>query len=1184
MYDHSTAGPTTGLRATTAWMAVLLLVAGMLAGAFGGGSVARADSAPTNPANPATPATVTADALPTVQINGVAWSQVVVGNTVYVAGSFTRARPAGVPAGQQETVRNNILAYDIRTGQLITSFAPSLNGQALAIAASPDGSRIYVGGDFTQVNGQTRNRIAALTPDGTLVSGWAPSVSGRVRAIAATNTTVYFGGALSAVGGVSRTRLAAVSATNGALQSWAPVPGVGSTAGNEDGNRGTSNEVLAMVITSNPSQVVVGGRFDSMNGVRATGVAAIDPSSGANRTFAINQQLTNQGVNSAVWSLSTDGSTVYGTAYDYYGPGNLEGAFAAAASGGAVRWVNVCFGDTYSSFPMAGVLYEASHAHRCNEVGSWPEQTNRVWKRANALSLAPSGIVDGEWGGNWMGQPAPATLPWYPTVAAGSYTGQAQGGWHVTGNGQYLVYGGEFPTVNGTGQQGLVRFGFASTAPNRVGPDFAGATPSVAVLGAGTVRVAWTAAFDNDNENLTYRVYRDNNTTTPVATFTRSSQWWNRPVVGWTDTGVTAGSHTYRVTASDPAGNTAATGWVTANVGTGGGTARQYSNAVLSAGATGYWPLGETSGAAYDRAGGMDMTVNSGVSRNTAGAIANDGDRAFTFNGTSSGYLAPTVRTQAPNTFSVEFWFSTTSRNGGRFIGFGDNNTGTSFNQDRLVYMDTAGKVNFGVWPRAGRTVTSPQAYNDGRWHHVVASLGSNGMRLYVDGVLVGSRTDTTFGQNNYGFWRIGGDTTWNGSGWVNGRMDEVAVYPTALASDVVASHHRLGTTGAPTNTAPTASFTATPSGSVVAVNGSASSDATGSIRSYAWNWGDGTANGSGVSASHTYTRAGTYTITLTVTDDGGLTGTTTRQVTVGANQAPTASFTTSVTGSTAGVDGSASADADGTIASYSWNWGDNTPAGSGATASHTYGTAGTYTITLTVTDNAGATGSTTRSVTVGAPTGTPAVATDTFGRTVTGGWGTADIGGPWTAAVGATRLSVGNGYGELNLPGAGNNTGAYLGGVSQTSTNVTASFSLTAMPTGTAGTYVYVSGRRTASGDEYRARVRITSTGQVALVLSRITSGTEAFPGGEIIVPGLTYTAGATLNVRVQTSGTGTTTVAARVWLSGQAEPAAAQLTRTDTTASLQTAGAVGLAAYRSSSNTVATAVRFTAYSVTAG
>ena len=38
---------------------------------------------------------VTADALPTVQIDGVVWDQEIVGNTVYVVGDFDNARPAG---------------------------------------------------------------------------------------------------------------------------------------------------------------------------------------------------------------------------------------------------------------------------------------------------------------------------------------------------------------------------------------------------------------------------------------------------------------------------------------------------------------------------------------------------------------------------------------------------------------------------------------------------------------------------------------------------------------------------------------------------------------------------------------------------------------------------------------------------------------------------------------------------------------------------------------------------------------------------------------------------------------------------------------------------------------------------------------------------------------------------------
>src|SRR3954447_18412213 len=260
--------------------------------------VAEADTRPAA----GTPSTVAADALPTVQIDGVAWAQAVVGNTVYVGGSFTSARPAGAPAGTNETPRANLLAYDIPSGELITSFAPNLNGQVLAVTAWPDGSRLYVAGDFTEIDGQVRKRVAAFdTGTGALVGTWAPNVNSQVRAVAATADTVYLGGSITAVGGVSRTRLAAVSAADGSLLPWAPRPGVGPTSGNRDGSTATSDEVLALVLTRGGTQVVASGRFDSMNGVQATGVAALDATTGATRPFAVNQLLTNQGINSAVY-------------------------------------------------------------------------------------------------------------------------------------------------------------------------------------------------------------------------------------------------------------------------------------------------------------------------------------------------------------------------------------------------------------------------------------------------------------------------------------------------------------------------------------------------------------------------------------------------------------------------------------------------------------------------------------------------------------------------------------------------------------------------------------------------------------------------------------------------------------------------------------------------------------------
>src|SRR5690606_35412248 len=116
----------------------------------------------------------------------------------------------------------NMMAFDVTTGEM-TSFAPTFNQQVRTIAASPDGRRLYVGGDFTSVNGQPRQRIAAFdTATGALVQNFAPPVNYHVRAIVATNSTVYVGGNFGGVGNVNRRNLAALNASNGALLDWAP--------------------------------------------------------------------------------------------------------------------------------------------------------------------------------------------------------------------------------------------------------------------------------------------------------------------------------------------------------------------------------------------------------------------------------------------------------------------------------------------------------------------------------------------------------------------------------------------------------------------------------------------------------------------------------------------------------------------------------------------------------------------------------------------------------------------------------------------------------------------------------------------------------------------------------------------------------------------------------------------------
>lgn len=189
-------------------------------------------------------------------------------------------------------------------------------------------------------------------------------------------------------------------------------------------------------------------------------------------------------------------------------------------------------------------------------------------------------------------------------------------------------------------------------------------------------------------------------------------------------------------------------------------------------------------------------------------------------------------------------------------------------------------------------------------------------------------------------------------------------------------------TISAGANQPPVAVITAPPTtgttGTPVTFNGANSTDADGTIATYAWDFGD-TNMGTGATATHTYTTAGTYTVTLTVTDDAGdmNAATTTITVSTAANQLPVAMITGPTTG-TADIeltfDGSGSTDVDGNIATYGWDFGD-TVTDTGATALHTYKEAGTYTITLLVTDNAGGTNSTTTSIVIDPAANQPPVA-----------------------------------------------------------------------------------------------------------------------------------------------------------------------------------------------------------------
>jgi PKD repeat protein len=177
---------------------------------------------------------------------------------------------------------------------------------------------------------------------------------------------------------------------------------------------------------------------------------------------------------------------------------------------------------------------------------------------------------------------------------------------------------------------------------------------------------------------------------------------------------------------------------------------------------------------------------------------------------------------------------------------------------------------------------------------------------------------------------------------------------------------------GGGTNQPPTAAFTSSCSALSCGFT-STSSDPDGTIAAYAWNFGDGTTS-TAQNPSHTYGAAGSYTVTLTVTDNQGATGTVSHSVTVSqGNQSPVAAFTSSCNNLTCSFT-STSSDPDGSITAYAWAFGDGATSGA-QNPSHTYGAGGSYTVTLTVTDNQGATGSVSHSVSVSQANQSPVAA-----------------------------------------------------------------------------------------------------------------------------------------------------------------------------------------------------------------
>ncbi len=199
-------------------------------------------------------------------LNGYVTSITTVGERVVVGGTFTSVGEVGTWVTY---TRNYLFAFDRNTGLIDQAFVPALDGPVESVEPAPDGTSVFVGGSFANVNGVSNYGIAKLDlGTGAMSAGFNASTSGKVRDLAVNGNRVFIAGDMWRVNGETRKRLAAIDATTGALD---PTLTVGTTL-----PRVSVDWIEKVSVNPAGTELVITGNFLQVEGLPREQIARID--------------------------------------------------------------------------------------------------------------------------------------------------------------------------------------------------------------------------------------------------------------------------------------------------------------------------------------------------------------------------------------------------------------------------------------------------------------------------------------------------------------------------------------------------------------------------------------------------------------------------------------------------------------------------------------------------------------------------------------------------------------------------------------------------------------------------------------------------------------------------------------------------------------------------------------------
>ena len=436
--------------------------------------------------------------------------QAVAGNRVYAGGSFTSARPAGAAPGTHLTRPTNLLAYDIRTGALVASFAHT--SQRPGAETWPP--RPTASGCTSRVTSRGRRRHPPVA---------SPHRHGHRQARRPVRAPSGRPGQDRGRGPPrpSTSEASSVRGERAPAPAWPPSPRPTDACSLEPR---ADNSVNALVLTPG-NGALVGGRFTTLaRPPRRTGLGPVNAVTGTWAAVRGERRRPRRRQRTRLSPASADVRQArLRPGYVFGRGGNLRGRSPPNPSPARLVWIEDCHGDTYRAPRWAPCSTSSVIRTTAGTVGGWPGQRPprlppRRWRSPPPPGRTSWGTTPSAATPTSAGGPPPQLLDWFPDLSARApsrSSSRPPGAsprpaptwcWAVSSQ-----------RVNGHAQQGLVRFAVQPAAPNKEAPSGPAAALALSgTSGAGPRSLHWTTTYDRDNQLLTYTLTRAGRSTLAV--------------------------------------------------------------------------------------------------------------------------------------------------------------------------------------------------------------------------------------------------------------------------------------------------------------------------------------------------------------------------------------------------------------------------------------------------------------------------------------------------------------------------------------------------------------------------------------------------------------------------------------------------------------------------------------------